>query len=224
VGAFSFGASLVRSILKGFPSSLEKLRALRFPLLGPISFLCDGPAVDPVTGSDLETLRQMGLFLNQHSQVVALLAGKGPDYSFALAENLARIGKKSIIVRCDFSAPFSNSDLPGLLQIWKGEIAELPIRSKGGANWITAGGYTPYGVEVMQSPSFEKLIDVLKKNYTHIFILVRAPLTQADSFSVLRYADKAIATVTREPTEELTPFIDWAYHGEYVRLQFVTSV
>lgn len=222
IAGSAFGLKLIQTILKGFPSSFEKLRALRFPLLGKISFLCDGPAVDPITGSDLETLRQTALFLHK-SKVVALLAGKGPDYSFALAENLARISLRSIVVRCDFDAPFNDKDTPGLLQIWKGDLAELPIRSKGGFDWITAGGYTPYGVEVTQSPAFQQLLEVLKRNYNFVFILSRGSLTQADSLSLLRYADKAVVTVTGEPTEELTPFIDWAYHGEYVRLQFMTS-
>lgn len=222
----AFGLSLIRTILKGFPSSFEKLRALRFPLLGQMSFLCDGPLVDPITGSDLETLRQTALFLNTEpkGKVIALLAGKGPDYSYALAENLARISLRSIVVRCDFNAPFQQADLPGLVQIWKGDLETLPIRSKGGMDWITAGGYTPYGVEVTQSPAFQQLIEMCKRNYNFVFILSRSALTQADSISLLRYADKAVVTVCQEPTEELTPFIDWAYHGEYVRLQFMTSL
>lgn len=230
LGAFgaAFGAfflSLMRTVLKGFPSSAEKLRAMRFPLLGEISANCDGPAVDPVTGGDLELLRQIVLFLESPARgnVVGLISGQGPDYSYALCENLARISYKSILVRCDFGAKFNAADLPGLLQIWKGETAELPIRKGKGYDWITAGGFTPYGSEVIQSKPFEKLLEILKKNYDWVFILSRAPLASAEPLAALRVCGRAVVTVAGEPTELLTPFADWAYHDGCQRLTFIAS-
>ncbi len=202
VSLAAFGTTLLRTLLKGFPSSFEKLSALRFPLLGR----------DP---SDLETLRQIALFLGP-SGVVALIQGKGPDYSHALAENLARTSLRSIVIRADFE----ETDVPGLLQMG---LTEPSIQNQSGVDWISSGGTTPYGVEIIQSPRFQQLIETLRTKYDFVFILNRAPLNQTDPLVLLRYADKAVVTVTGEPTEELTPFIDWAYHDRYVRLQFVTS-
>ncbi len=203
VSLAAFGTTLFRTLLKGFPSSFEKLSALRFPLLGK----------DP---SDLETLRQIALFLGRPGQVVALIQGKGPDYSYVLAENLARVSLSSIVIRADFE----ETDVPGLLQM---DHAEPPIQNRSGVDWISSGGLTPYGVDVIQSPIFQQLVETLRTKYDFVFILNRAPLDQTDALVLLRYADKALVTVTGEPTEELTPFIDWAYHDTYVRLQFVTS-
>lgn len=229
LGAFLTGfgfffLSLVRTILRGFPSSLEKLRAMRFPLLGEISSFCDGPQLDTVSGGDLEILRQVSLFLEKPPQakVIGLIAGEGPDYSYALAQNLARRSLRPLIIRCDFRAKYQKEDLPGLLQVWKGEAAELPIRCCNGFDLLTPGGFTPYGVEIIQSKAFAELVETLKQKYDFLLLLFRSPLSQSESQAALRLCDKAIVTVSGEPTEVLTPFVDWAYHEGDCRLTFVT--
>lgn len=226
VGAFCFAfgnffLSLIRQILRGFPTTLEKLQALRFPALGSISAFCDGPSVEAPTGPDLEILRRLALFVEK-ANVVGLLSGRGPDYSFTLSENLARIAKKSIVLRCDFLAKFRKEDAPGLLQIWKGEIGELPIRKGKGFDYITAGGFSPFGTEIIQSERFAQLIELLKKSYDAVFILCRTPLSSAESMAALRLCDRAVVTVSGEQTEELTPFITWGYDENRCRLTFIT--
>ncbi|HSX11053.1 MAG TPA: hypothetical protein VLF94_05010 [Chlamydiales bacterium] len=226
LGAFFFGfgvffLSLIRQILKGFPTTLEKLQALRLPTLGAISAFCDGPSVETPMGADLELLRKLALFA-QGGKVIGLLGGSGPDYSFALSENLARMAMKSIVLRCDFLATYRKEDCPGLLQVWKGEVIDLPIRKGKGFDYITSGGYTPFGAEMIQSQRFIQLVALLKKNYDWVFILLRTPLSSAESIAALRLCDKAVVTVSGEQTEELTPFIAWAYHEDQCRLTFVS--
>lgn len=230
LGAFAAGFGffflvLLQSIFRGFPSSVEKLRAMRYPVLGELDSFCDGPDVGETTGPQLELLRQISLFLESRpgAKTVALLAGNGPDYSYALAENLARRSVKSIVLRCDFLAKFRKEDKPGLLQVWKGEASELPIRKMKGYDLITAGGFTPYGIEAIQSAPFQQLLEMLKKTYPLVILLFRSPLELAESKAALRISDKAVATVTGEPTELLTPFADWAYHEGHVRLAFVVA-
>ena len=218
---FLFCLAFIRQILKGFPVSLEKLKALRLPVLGSISGFCDGPSVETPTGPDLDLLRQIALFA-EGGKVVSLISGQGPDYSFALCENLARMSAKSIILRCDFTSKFRKEDAPGLLQIWKGEMSELPIRKGKGFDFITAGGYSPFGTEIIQSHNFMQFIDLLKGKYDWVFLLFRAPLDSAESLAALRLCEKAVVTVSGEKTEELTPFVDWAYHENDCRLTFIT--
>lgn len=225
VGAFLFPFlffffALLRQIWIGFPTSLEKMQALRLPSLGSISAFCDGPAVELTSGPDLELLRKLVLFTD-NSRVIALLSGVGPDYSYALGENFARIAKKSIVLRCDFLSKFRKEDGPGLLQIWKGELGDLPIRKGKGFDYISAGGYTPFGAEILQSPRFTQLVELLKKNYDQVFLLLRSPLSSTESAAILRHSEKAIVTVSGEKIEELTPFILWAYHEDRCRLTFV---
>jgi hypothetical protein len=211
---FLFAFSFARELFKGFPLTPEKLQALGLSSLGEISSFCD-------TGSDLDLLRKMALFTKER-KVISLIAGHGPDYSFALVENLSRIPIKSILIRCDFLSKFQNEDLPGVLQVWKGEVSELPIRQGAGFDFLSSGGYTLFGTEVIQSQRFASMIDLLKGKYDQIFLLFRSSLSSAESMAALQISDKAIVTVSEETTEELTPFINWAYHKENGRLTFIT--
>jgi len=231
LGAFAtaFGAfflSLFKTILKGFPVSLEKLRALQLPTLGALSSNCDGPregaGLEPLAGSDLELLRRLHLFLEERpGKIVGLIAGAGPDYSYALGENLGRMASRSIILRCDFKFKFRDEDLPGLLQFWKGEIPQLPIRKENGFDTVASGGFTPFGTEVIQSQAFAKILEGLKKNYDWVFLLLRTPLADSEAMAALRLCDKAVVTVCGEQAEVLKPFADWSFQEERPRLTFV---
>ena len=226
LAAFWVGCkSLFSGLLHGFPTSSAQLKALGLPFFGEISPFCDGKAVGEPLGADLHLLRQISLFLGSSSRprIVGLLAGKGPDYSYALGENLFRRGKKSLIIRSDFAAPFRVSDTPGLLQLWKGEVADLPIRQEAGYDLILSGGFTPYGAEILQSEKFVRLLNWCKEQYELIFLLTRSGLDTSESLAALRLCDQAVATVTTESTEELTPFVNWAYHEEVSRLAFIFS-
>jgi hypothetical protein len=221
IAVLLFIYTFIQQLLKGFPLSLEKMEALRLPALGAITSFCDGPSVEIAAGGDLEVLRKVGLF-SEGSKVIGLLAGKGPDYSYALGENLARKSVKSVIVRCDFLSPFRKDDGPGVLQIWKGEIRELPLRKGKGFDLLPSGGYTPFGPEIIQSPRFAQLIDLLKKSYDQIYLLFRSPLSSAESLAALSHCDKVAATVSGEKMEELTSLVRWGYDGDDSRLTFIT--
>ncbi|OGN55680.1 MAG: hypothetical protein A2796_00695 [Chlamydiae bacterium RIFCSPHIGHO2_01_FULL_44_39] len=226
VGAFSlpfflFSLSLIRQALRGFPLSLEKLQALKLPVLGAMSSFCDGPLVETPTGPDLDLLRKIALF-SKGSGVVSLLGGKGPDYSFALGENLARTNQKTIVVRCDFLGTHQEGDAPGLLQLWKQEIREPPIRKGKGFDYIASGGFSPFGTEIILSESFRELLAGLKKKYERIFLYFSSPLSSAESMAALNISDQAVITISSECTEELTPFIDWGYDEASCRLRLIT--
>lgn len=216
-----FSLALIGQFLKGFPVTLEKLKALRLPVLGPISPFCDGPLVETPSGPDLDLLRNVAIF-SEGAKVIGLIGGAGPDYSYALGENIARRHAKSIIVRCDFLSTFRKEETPGILQVWKSEIGELPVRKGKGFDYILAGGYTPFGTEIIQSHQFKQLLEALKKNYDWVYLYFRTPLSSAECLAALRLCDKAIVTVAGEQTEELTPFIHWGYDEDRCRLTFIT--
>lgn len=226
VGAF--GASFfvfcflfIRQLIKGLPVTEQKLKALRLPFLGSVGRSCDGPRVEAPTGSDLDLLRQLALFI-EGKKVISLIGAKGPDYSFALAENLSRKSTRSILLRCDFLSKYQKEDMPGLLQLWKGEERALPIRKGKGFDYITSGGYSPFGPEIIQSPQFCTLLTSLKEKYDQVILFFCSPLASAESMAALKLCEKAVVTVSGEQIEELTPFIDWAYDEEQPRLTFIT--
>jgi len=220
-----FSACLLSSILSGFPTTIDKLKAMKYPVSGQISSLCDGPLEEPATGSDLELLRQLSFFIDHPPQakVIGLIEGKGPDYSYALAENLSRRSLRSLIIRCDFDKTLNSSDVPGLLQVYSGEIKDYPFRKQRGFDCLTAGGFTVHGTEIIQSKFFQDTLESLKTSYDSIFVLFRSPLLSAESQAALRFCDKVIVTVAGEPAEELTPFMQWAYHEGKSRLTFIIS-
>ncbi len=215
-----FSFAFIRRLLKGFPADFEKLKAIHFPLLGEISPFCDGPLVETFCGKDLELLRNMALF-GEEAKVIGLIGGKGPDYSYAFAENLARRNIKSVILRCDFLSKMSQEDAPGILHICK-EEAFPSIRQGKGFDYIPAGGYTPFGLEMIQSEPFQKLLSSMKKNYDKVFLLFKGSLSSVESQAALRLCEKAIVTVSSEQIEELTPFIHWGYDGDNCRITFIT--
>jgi hypothetical protein len=219
-----FSRAFLRTVLKGFPSTKEKLCAMSYPVLGEISTVCDGPGAEP-RGTDLEALRQIFLFLDKEPEknVVGLIEGKGPDYSFALAEHFSRMSLRPLVIRCDFNMKFSPEDLPGLLQVWKKEVASPPLKRKQGYDLLTSGGFTPYGAEVIRSLAFKDSLEKFKKEYDFVLMVFRSPLHLADSLAPLSLCDHAVVTVSGEPTEQLTPFIDWAYHGDMCRLAILTA-
>ena len=156
-------------------------------------------------------------------KVVGLIEGKGPDYSFALAEHFSRMSLRPLVIRCDFNMKFNREDLPGVLQVWKEEISSPPLKRRQGYDLLTSGGFTPYGAEVIRSLAFQNSLDKFKKEYDFVLMVFRSPLNLADSLAPLSLCDYAIVTVSGEPTEQLTPFIDWAYHGDMCRLAILTA-
>ena len=224
-----FGASflvffvlLIRAILKGFPTFSRKLIAMRYPFAGKISAFCDGPEVESLTGPDLETLRRLILFLEETptKKTVGLIGGVGPDYSHSLAQNLFRMGRQTVVIRCDFNAKFQDSDRPGLLQWLEGPMTDIPVRRGNGFDFIPAGGFSPFSMEALQSSHFKTLLERCKAAYDFVFIWLPSPLDLAEVNALLSLSEKAIVTVAGEQTEQLTPFVDWAYDKN--RLTFLS--
>lgn len=219
----SFSRAFIRSILSGFPMSGEKLRAMRYSVLGSISFLCDGPITDQPEATDLDSLRQISLMIDSlpRGRAVALIEGKGPDYSHALAGHLSRMSLKSLIVRCDFPVKCSSLKAAGLLQVLKKEVQVAPLSKMQGYDYLSSGGYTPYGVEMVRSREFGSFLEQVKKNYDAVLLVFRSSLHAAESKVALSLSDQAFVTVCGEPIEQLTLFADWAYHEGRCRLAFL---
>ncbi|MBI3508720.1 MAG: hypothetical protein HY069_03700 [Chlamydiia bacterium] len=210
---------LLSAIFRGFPSSYDKLKAMRFPLLGTLSSFSDGADLDALSVADLELLRRLVYFIksSSHPHLVGLIAGQGPDYSFALAENLSKTSLRSLVLRCDFSRKYHQSSVPGLLQYLEGESLQLPIREGKGFDFVTSGGYSPYGNEWLQSKRFQELLEQVKPQYDCVLLLFRSELAAAESTTALSLCQQAIITVCHEPTPWLAPFFQRG------ATQFITS-
>lgn len=215
-------AALFKTMRTGFPTTGRKLQMLGLPFSGLLSLFCDGPEVELVSGSDLDTLRKLSLFFNEDVKVATLVGGKGPDYSFALAQNLARSGKSTCLIRANFSTKFSAANRSGLVQWVENKLEEFPIRRGEGFDWIPSGGFTPFGAEILQSKRFQELLKQCCKSYDLVLLWTTSAIDSPEVEIALKYSDRAVATVNGELTEQLTPLIDWAYHEGKYRLTFVS--
>lgn len=218
-----FWVLFLKQLCKGFPLTGPKIQTLGYPYSGELSPWCDGFDADALQTGDLETLRRIGLFLESEprAKIVALIGREGPNYSYSLAQNLQRIGKRVCIVDCDFRSPFTSDDKPGLLQWIQGDIDTLPIR-KGSVDRIASGGFSSYGCELFQKERFRQGLDSLQNSYDYIFLWQRAALDSADAKILLRESHKTIASIAGEQTEQLTPLLNWAYHDGNSRINFIS--
>lgn len=226
IGAIgSFFWLFLRKLYRGFPAVPSALRALRYPFSGSISAHLDGPLLDPLIEEDLESLRKALLFLDAPgpARFIGVFVGAGPDYSYVLADLLAKSGKKILLIRSDFSLKTSPQNRPGLLQVLSSPEEPLPIRQEGRIDVLLSGGYSRFGVELIRSLAFADLLERCSTRYDHILLLNRAPLDCAECEALLRYCHKALVTVVEESMELLTSLIQWAYDEDRCRLTFLSA-
>jgi hypothetical protein len=201
-------------MFRGFPLTREKLQIMGCPLLGEVSDSLDGMDGGIAVGQDLSFLRSSALFLKEKK--VGLVLGKGPDYSFTLAAYLSQLGKKVILVRCDFHRVHKEHQT-GLLQALEGKEPSI-VRWKD-VDCLFSGGYTPYGVELLQSDPFKALIDRYEAMYDYCLIVVRSPLDHLESIVVLESVGQAMITISGENVEDLAPFMRWNKHLTFISHQ-----
>jgi hypothetical protein len=209
-----FIGALFRRLLNDFPLSADRLQALRYPFSGTLQ------------SGKRETLRRLALFVEQapSSQVVALLGGEGPDYALDLAHNLKASGRAVLLIDCDFRSSHSDSDSLGLLQWFEQKLPQVPIQKKEPLfHFIPSGGTSSLGMEWLRSKQFATFLQEVRPHYDFIFLWQKSPLNSVEAVASLSFVDKAVVTVSNEPTECLTPFIQWAYHEENCRLTFVAN-
>ena len=209
-----------RALIRGFPVAPDTLQALNYPFAGCISSRANESSAEHLTDQDLESLRKIPIQIDvEKSQIIGLFGGKGPDYTNALIDLLARSGLKPLLVYCDFS----NKKEPGLLQVLQKECSAIPIVHKDRFDVLMSGGFCRFGTELIRSVAFSQLLQDLKKEYRLILLFSRAPLNSAENESLLSVCDHAIVTVVEEPIELLTPLTRWAYDEGQCRLTILVA-
>ena len=188
------------AIAKGLPMTRERLLSLRCSVAGSLSFSCDGTEFEI---SHLESLRPLALSL--HKTVIGILGGKGPNYSYGLAELLGRAGRKVLLLPLDFRSPFAPDEPPGLLQFLDG--AALSIQSTPWYDKVSTGGNSSFGAEILQSKKFLELLEELRTQYDQILLFIRAPLVASEALAARSWSEQLVVTVCGESKEQLMPFL-----------------
>ncbi len=162
---------------------------------------------------NLETLRHLAAYLcpiqtqvinSNRAEALLLLENNGYSYAAEFAELLSKRNLKVILIWMTFDAVESSSD--GLLSYLQGFSKKIEIKHETSFDEISAGGTTSYNVELLESPTFQKLLSQLRENYDYIIAVSKASLLSAEAEALLALFDGAAITITDQKLHELDGF------------------
>lgn len=146
------------------------------------------------------------LKVDEHKTVLVTssLPREGKTFlSFNLASSIALLGHKTIVIDCDLRRPslhtrFKTDNSIGLSTYLSGRAVMEDVIMKLGPNlyFIPAGPVLPNPAELIESKTFEKLINQLKSTFTYLLIDTPPLGAVADSFLIMKYVSSSII-VTR---------------------------
>jgi len=199
--------ALIQAFLKGLPASLTTLRLMGAHISGAFSLNPAAP-LEQLSNQDLETLRKMASFLlEKKKSVAALLSERGSNFCFNLAQLLALHQQKILIIDCNFDRIVEPEDQPGLWHYLHLTLAQAPIRHEKSYDFLTAGGTTRHGIELLSSVRFAKLLTECREKYDFIFLLRQTSLSSHDAAHLLQLSDLAIITTDGESQDLLKPYL-----------------
>jgi hypothetical protein len=220
-GAVSLSAlfyffALIQAFVRGFPASLTTLRMMGGHTSG--SFSQTAPVLfDQLSDQDLETQRKIASFLlerKDQTASVAFLGERGSEFCFNLAHLLVLRQQRILMIDCNFDRIVSPQDQPGLWQYLHHTIPDLPIRHEKNYDFLTAGGTTRHGIELLASPTFAQLLSHCKERYDFVFLLRQAPLSSQDALQVMQLTDLSVITTYEESQDTLRPYLQWCRQKE----------
>ncbi|MBO4380208.1 MAG: polysaccharide biosynthesis tyrosine autokinase [Muribaculaceae bacterium] len=146
------------------------------------------------------------------------ISGEGKSFiSINLAESLALLGKKVVLIGADIRAPklaeyLNIASSPGLTNYLSGqteEVADVLQQTGGAADVIVAGPIPPNPSELLLGGRLEALINGLSSSYDYI-IIDSAPIALvSDTFSISKFADATIYVArTKVTTRALIKYLN----------------
>jgi hypothetical protein len=218
--------ALIQAFLRGFPASLTTLRLMGGHASGSFS-LEPQNHFDHLSDQDLEVLRKITAFLIERKEkksVVALLGQRGSHYCFNLAQLLALHQQKILIIDCNFDRVVSPQDQPGLWQYLHRSLPDLPVRHEKNYDFVTAGGTTRHGIELLSSPLFAELLTHSQQRYDFIFLARQTALSTQDALQVLQLSDLAVITTYEESQDILRPYLQWSRQKDKLYATFAQYI
>lgn len=223
----SCGFVLVRSLVQGIEASPENLKIMNQYVAGSLSPQYNPDSKEPIQDKDLDTLRRLHSYLDQvreaHPSTAAVLLaieGKGPDYAKDLTTLLMKKSEKVITIDLDFDEPHSSKQ-PGLLQYLQGEVKQPTIMTGESGDYISAGGFTRYSIELLGSPLFQELIERLKAQYEWVVAVTHALPHSAEAESLLSLFPFITVAVQGETVDDLADYTELDPQQKTVAFMFV---
>lgn len=200
-GLITFMFCFAYYLRKGIPLSLQNMGVRGKIVLGKLS-----------KKENIEIFRKFSHVIKEkNSRIVTLLLGKGKDYSFSLAELLAKEGKKICVIDLDFSKKEKN--LSGLLDFLEGKIESPSIIKKEFGDYVPMGGNTPFGNEMIKGERFAAFLKNIKEMYDVVFLAVPQRTERALPKTLFSCAHLIAICLGETSFEALTPYFEWEKQG-----------
>lgn len=221
-GCGYFCWQLFHQALKGFPIHFEKLQMLQVPVLGTISYSCDGYSQDYISDQDLETLRQAMCFVGKKSpMIVSVIGGEGPHFGHLLSSLLSQQGIGVLLMDCYFQNKMEKKIQTGIKQCIKDLRLFKTEKLPEGYEYLSPGGTTRFGAEIIGSRQFSRLLDKIKNNYDIILLYSKTKLHFAEAKNFLPLIDKCIISLIDEDTNDVYNFVEYVKMHTNVELSFM---
>ena len=208
IGIFlSFGACFVWIFCRGVPLTLENLMVRGKKTLGQLS---KKSVLIQDNHANLEVLRNISLLLKEQKQyplVVTLVLGEGEDYSPYLAQLLEREGYNILVVDLDFSK--KSRDKPGLIHYLEGEIEQPAQQKKSYGSFISMGGYSLFGDEILKHKRFREFLDRVKKEYDVVLLVLPKSAKESLPKTFFSFSNVMIIRLARECFSDLSAYFLW---------------
>lgn len=129
------------------------------------------------------------------------------DVAFALADSLARIGKKTLLIDADIrksilvSRYHLEGEINGLSQYLSGqkELSEIVYdTSTDNLSVIFAGPYSPSCTELLEEEIFGIMVSAMREEYDYVIIDTPPMANLIDAAVVARYCDGAVVVIEAE--------------------------
>ena len=207
-GLSCYGYQLIRGVSRGLPLSLETLRYLGFPVIGSLS-PDSSSSLSEFGREDLETLRSLSESVlhrkrEGRGEIVALIGGKYVNYTKPLAELLSLQGVKVLLVHALFDAVVHPREIPGLWQYLNGEEEEISIRSQGKFDWISSGGTSRHGIELLRHQRFNQLLEQCQQKYDLVLLYTCSSVGGSGAKTLIAAADKVVLSIQQESKGDLS--------------------
>jgi tyrosine-protein kinase Etk/Wzc len=206
-------------ISRGTPISPESLRLFQVHSCGSFS-QDENVLFEEMGDSDRETLRKLSHFVVSNKKkeegiAVALIGEVQPVFSYNLARLLGMRGLTVLVIECSGGLLTAAEQAEGLLQYLNGELSQPPVHKLHGYDYIPAGRYMPYAVELLSKKQFSELVHQYKKSYDCILLSSRALPETSGAYAQLQQADALmIYAGSNETLSDLKEYIRWQKQKE----------
>jgi hypothetical protein len=120
-----------------------------------------------------------------------------------------------LVIECSGGLLTAAEQAEGLLQYLNGELSQPPVHKLHGYDYIPAGRYMPYAVELLSKKQFSELVHQYKKSYDCILLSSRALPETSGAYAQLQQADALmIYAGSNETLSDLKEYIRWQKQKE----------